>query len=430
MHLRRILLLASVTLAAGAAAASSESEDTLPECAVTCQSQLIADNSTSCASTDTTCLCGDATFQSNMTDCVSTSCTPKQTLLTTRLSNRQCGIAPHKGRPELDSATLVPLIFSTLLFANRIAAKFMGLGGGWGPDDYTIIVAYGLAVAIFGVNATMIHYGFGQNMWDITPLDNITIVLKYFFAFVILYKTQISLAKISVCLFLLRIFQSKLFRYGAYTIIGLNAAIGITWVFTDSLRCIPVHLSWDQWATGEQGTCVNFIAVTFVNAYVNIGVDTVMVLMPVYEVFKLNLSARKKAGVSVMFAMGLVLTGVAIARVIVFWFNRWNTNPTVQLQPIVHWSVIEVHIAVMCACLPTFRAMLVHIFPKVLGNSSDQSYYEQRNTPSKPPTFGSAQALSKSHINKTVSYSVDYGANKRPQRHSFVPLVEMDPHDH
>ena len=62
--------------------------------------------------------------------------------VTTRLSNRQCGIPPHKGRPELDSATLVPLIFSTLLFANRIAAKFMGLGGGWGPDDYTIIVAY------------------------------------------------------------------------------------------------------------------------------------------------------------------------------------------------------------------------------------------------------------------------------------------------
>ncbi|KAB8276930.1 hypothetical protein BDV30DRAFT_223916 [Aspergillus minisclerotigenes] len=374
MLLRRILVLASATLAAGAAAATTESEDTLPQCAVTCQSDLIANNSTSCASTDTSCLCGDTTFQSNMTDCVSTSCTPKQTLL--------------------------PLIFSTLLFANRIAAKFMGLGGGWGPDDYTIIVAY--------------------NMWDITPLDNITIVLKYFFAFVVMYKTQISLAKIS----------SKLFRYGAYTIIALNAAIGITWVFTDSFRCIPVHLAWDQWATGEPGKCVNFIAVTFVNAYVNIGVDTVMVLMPVYEVFKLNLSARKKAGVSVMFAMGLVLTGVAIARVIVFWFNRWNTNPTVQLQPIVHWSVIEVHIAVMCACLPTFRAMLVHVFPKVLGNSSDQSYYEQRNTPSKPPTFGSTQALSKSHINKTVSYSVDYGANKRPQRHSFVPLVELDPHDH
>ncbi|KAE8376655.1 hypothetical protein BDV26DRAFT_231244 [Aspergillus bertholletiae] len=427
MLLRRVLLLASVALVAGAA--STESEDTFPQCAVTCQSQVIADNSTSCATTDTSCLCADDTFQTDMTDCVSTSCTPKQALLTKRLNNRQCGIPPHKGRPKLDSGTLIPLIISTLLFGNRIAAKFMGLGGGWGADDYTIIVAYGLGVAIFGINITMIDYGFGQNLWDITPLDNITIVLKYFYAFTLLYKAQISLAKISVCLFLLRIFQSKMFRIGAFTIIALNAAIGITWLFTDSLRCIPVRLAWDQWATGEVGRCVNFIAVTFVNAYVNIAVDTVMVLMPVYEVFKLNLSARKKAGVSVMFAMGLVLTGVAIARVIVFWFNRWNTNPTVQLQPIVHWSVIEVQIAVMCACLPTFRAMLVHVFPKVLGNSSDKSYYAHRNTPSKPPTFGSTQPLSKSHINKTVSYSIDYTTNKRNQRHSFVPLVEMDPHE-
>ncbi|KAF7589722.1 hypothetical protein BBP40_003920 [Aspergillus hancockii] len=259
-------------------------------------------------------------------------------------------------------------------------------------------------------------------------MDNITIILKYFFGFVVMYKTQISLAKISVCLFLLRIFQSPLFRYTTYTIIGLNAAIAITWVLTDTLRCIPVHLAWDQWETKEQGRCVDFILVTFVNAFVNIGVDTIMVLMPVYEVLKLNLSSRKKLGVSVMFAMGLVLTAVAIIRVVVFWFNRWNTNPTVQLQPIVHWSTLEVQIAVICACLPTTRAMLVHLFPKMLGNTSDQSYYEQRNTPSARPTFASGQALNnKSHINKTVSYSVDYAANKRPQRSSFVQLVEMDP---
>jgi hypothetical protein len=132
------------------------------------------------------------------------------------------------------------------------------------------------------------------------------IYIQYFFGFVVMYKTQISLAKISVCLFLLRIFQSATFRYTTYTIIGLNAAIAVTWVLTDTLRCIPVHLAWDQWETKEQGTCVNFIMVTFVNAFVNIGVDTVMVLMPVYEVSKLNLSARKKLGVSVMFAMGLV----------------------------------------------------------------------------------------------------------------------------
>lgn len=163
-------------------------------------------------------------------------------------------------------------------------------------------------------------------MWDVIPMDNITDIYKVshcrcppvqmpstdhissqrFFAFVVLYKTQISLAKISVCLFLLRIFQTPAFRYTTYTIIGLNAAIGVTWVLVDSLRCKPVHLAWDGWSGETPGTCINFTSATFANAFVNIAVDTVMVLMPVYEITKLNLSGRKKLSVGVMFAMGLV----------------------------------------------------------------------------------------------------------------------------
>lgn len=56
----------------------------------------------------------------------------------------------------------------------------------------------------------------------------------------------------------------------------------------------------------DQGTCINFVASTFANGFVNIVVDTVMVIMPVYEVSRLNLSAQKKIGVAVMLGMGLV----------------------------------------------------------------------------------------------------------------------------
>ena len=59
-----------------------------------------------------------------------------------RLGSRQCNIPVHQGRPEIDAATLVPLILATILVLNRMAAKLMRLGGGWGWDDYTIIAAY------------------------------------------------------------------------------------------------------------------------------------------------------------------------------------------------------------------------------------------------------------------------------------------------
>lgn len=121
-----------------------------------------------------------------------------------------------------------------------------------------------------------------------------------------MYKIQISLAKISVCLFLLRIFQSRMFRTLAYTLIGINASIGITWALVDGLRCSPVHLAWDGWANEDPGTCIDFIDAILGNCLVNIIVDAIMVLMPVYEVSKLQLPLYKKLTVGLMFVMGSV----------------------------------------------------------------------------------------------------------------------------
>ncbi|KAE8381625.1 hypothetical protein BDV26DRAFT_278627 [Aspergillus bertholletiae] len=287
---------------------------------VTCEQTAQQHNASTCSSSDTACLCTDHLYHSTWERCVFVNCTVKESFTAKRLQSQQCNLPTHHGRPAADPALIIPLCLGTILFAIRMLSKYLRIG--------------------------VINHGFGKDIWNITPFSEITEIMKIFYVYVLVYKIQISLAKISVCLFLLRIFQSMAFRYTAYTIIGLNAAIAVTWVLVDGLRCAPVHLAWTGWAKEEQGTCINFIAATFANSFVNIAVDTIMVSMPVYEVMRLNLGARKKLGVGVMFAMGLVLTIVAILRVIVFWYNRWNKNPTVELQPINVWSVIECQIAV------------------------------------------------------------------------------------
>jgi hypothetical protein len=115
---------------------------------------------------------------------------------------------------------------------------------------------------------------------------------------------QISLAKISVCLFLLRIFQSQAFRYIAYTLIGINAAVGFTFALVDSLRCLPVHLTWLGWMDKYEGQCIDFDTAVLVHCLVNIIIDSVIVVMPVYEVSKLQLPLQKKISVGLMFMMG------------------------------------------------------------------------------------------------------------------------------
>lgn len=41
----------------------------------------------------------------------------------------------------------MPFVLATLLFVIRVAAKTMGLGGGWGGDDFTLIVSYVCSVS-------------------------------------------------------------------------------------------------------------------------------------------------------------------------------------------------------------------------------------------------------------------------------------------
>ncbi|KAE8152990.1 hypothetical protein BDV25DRAFT_137393 [Aspergillus avenaceus] len=388
-----------------------------PTSATACMKALFPSNDWN----STTYICAETSRQESVVNCVATNGTTKEQLMTQRMVQDECDITPRKGPPLVEGATLAPLLLTTIFFAIRITAKVFNLGGGWGMDDVTIIISWVMSIGLFVLNVYMIKYGFGKNIWDI-PFDDITHFYKYFQGFAALYKIQISLAKISVCLFLLRIFQSRMFRTISYTLIAINASVGITWALVDSLRCNPVHLAWDGWMNEYPGTCIDFIDAILANCLVNIIVDAIMVIMPVYEVSKLQLPLWKKFTVGLMFVMGSVLTVIAIIRVVVFWNNRWGQNQTAGIYPLIHWSVIESNVAVLCACLPASRALINHFFPGIFRGSTRRTY---ATGPSNWYTKGQSQGQSK--ISKSVSYTVQYSSSsRRDDQNSMVELVGVD----
>ncbi|KAJ5758301.1 uncharacterized protein N7511_006995 [Penicillium nucicola] len=386
---------------------------TFPSCALDCNKALFSECS---LTSNSTCFCESDTRPTALLNCAESKCTTKEYFTTKRLYEQKCDITPLKGPRIIQGETLTPLILATFFFAARLVAKSSGLAGGWGWDDYTIIVSFVLGIAIFVLNCYMIKFGFGQNIWDV-PFDDITKFYQTFQALAVMYKIQISLAKISVCLFMLRIFQSRTFRYMSYVLMGLNAATGITWACVDSFRCLPTRLTWTGWMNEEQGQCINFITSILINCLVNIFIDSILIVMPVYEVIKLQLPWKKKLTVALMFVVGSLLTVIAIIRVVVFWNNRWGINQTLGLYPLIHWSVIETQISILCACLPAFRALIGRWFPALLGGSRGRTY------PSNAAEY-IKQTDGNSNINKSVTYSVNYAA--RSDTNSEVELVDVD----
>lgn len=51
-------------------------------------------------------------------------------------------------------------------------------------------------------------------------------------------------------------------------------------------------------------------------------------------------------------------------------YNASIFNPTWDFVDIGIWSSVEIHVGIICICLPSLRLFLVHLFPKLLGTGS------------------------------------------------------------
>lgn len=121
-----------------------------------------------------------------------------------------------------------------------------------------------------------------------------------------LYIASLSLVKISICCFYLRIFPERRFRWIVYTIIFFCAAYAITFVLAITLQCKPINMAWKRWDGEHAGQCISMNSLGWSSAAFNIALDLIVITLPLPQVLKLVLSTRKKFHVMCMFSVGLL----------------------------------------------------------------------------------------------------------------------------
>lgn len=87
-----------------------------------------------------------------------------------------------------------------------------------------------------------------------------------------------------------------------------------------------------------------------------------------------------------------------------------------------YWSIVEVNIGVICACMPSIRVLITCFFPQVFGKSHDN----ENSLRVGPPVAGGrvTQNLS-GGIQHTTSYSIDYNSKGNGNTSKFVQLVDI-----
>lgn len=255
---------------------------------------------------------------------------------------------------------LITISFAFVIVILRCYTKFFLVKSpGW--DDYTCIIALIFAIARTAVDCVgRYDYGAGRHFWDIPP--------EYYNGYLTtiavdgyLYMVAITLAKVSLLVFLYRIFHvDKGFRITAWVTGAILGIWATTAVLLAIFACRPVKASWNLSLLMDPKTKCNPKAYNTENVYgfCNVITDFVLMVMPIPLVWNMQLGSQRKIGIVLVFATGAFICAVAIVRQYIAYNSGSGSDPSWGIIDIKIWMALEVNIAIIVACLPALTPLL------------------------------------------------------------------------
>lgn len=366
----------------------------IPTCAIGCIITGIP--SLPAVLADPASTCSNTTLQASLSSCIQGACNFTEQAEVATFTQKLCSGVPIESRSK--STTVVGLVFGPLaIFAVifRCYSRY-SITKKLEYDDLIIIAA---ALAISGLIVTDVKNcanGFGRHLWNINPAL-IAELLKVFWISEFLYIIAITLIKVSILLFYLRIFPSKSFwvidSIVMASVIAFGFAISLVVVF----QCKPVSGAWDRLIHSK---CVNINALAYATGSISITQDVVILILPIPQLVSLKMNIRKKLNLLFMFSLGIIACITSIVRlkyIVAFGDSR---DPTFDNAIPAIWSLVEVSIATICACLPAMRYLLARCLPMLFDiNSTKRSKSNARSNPLSNP-FSSATSGKRNQYDK------------------------------
>ncbi|KAK1983901.1 CFEM domain-containing protein [Colletotrichum cereale] len=343
-------------------AAADLSINGIPNCAINCIFQEIGRSH--CSITNQTCICHDETLAGYVQTCVQAKCTVKEMLVARNQTSAACG------EPSIQKDDIMhwfrALLFTlpTFFIIIRAANKFLKLSTcSW--DDLTILMAYAVLVSYLPASYIAERTGTGKDIWTLTP-DQITDYLIFFITFGILYISGLAFIKASILFFYLRIFPDETCRRILWCTQLFNLLVWISFTAASFASCQPLNFFWNGWMGEMEGKCFNLNAFAMAHGALNVALDVWMLILPASQVYNMRLEWKRKAGVMLMFGVGVFLTAVSAYRIKALMDFATSYNITADAFQSSLFSVIELNVGVFVACLPSTRQVWRVLSPKIL----------------------------------------------------------------
>ncbi|TDZ40328.1 Phospholipase A I [Colletotrichum trifolii] len=293
-----------------------------------------------------TCICPNIAVQSELSTCVQMSCPFGDQLTAAAIEGALCEAYPKASRRTEVRRTLIiscSLVFLTV--ALRLLTRMRYAGGLW-EDDHMTIFAAALLVALTAVYLHITSIGFGMHYWTI-PVGNGVVIRKMLYVGNLIYTVLQAAVKLSIVLFLRRIFPSETFRRIAQGIQVILLLHGTLFTIPFAVQCMPVQSIWDRTITDRR--CLNLQAVGYSGGGLAMAEDIAILLLPIPHVWQLKVSLQQRLAVIALFSVGSFACVTSAVRVKYLVEYSTTFDETWDHVDIVVWSFIEQSVAMLCA---------------------------------------------------------------------------------
>ncbi|RDW88506.1 hypothetical protein BP6252_00538 [Coleophoma cylindrospora] len=199
--------------------------------------------------------------------------------------------------------TLVSIVAVLRIFIRICVVHAAGL------DDYLMVLAAVFALILSSFFLVGASQGLGKHIWVIMDESGASFltatkhITQSLYAGYLAYTTAISLTKVSIAASYLRIFPAVRNAHLRRLVIATAALVVTMWfcsIFAIIFECRPVQAAWD-WDV-PNGNCINILGFFYVAASTNILTDLVLWVAPLSYFWRMNIRAREKALLCLLFS--------------------------------------------------------------------------------------------------------------------------------
>ena len=292
-------------------------------------------------------------------------------------------VVPNRG-PAVFALSAAMIACSSVFVFFRMASR-IGIVKKVMLDDYFIIFAWLLAFGISYSVCDAAHFGLGKHEVDVPPFRRGTLNrLQY--TFTALYNPALMTTKTSILVFFLTLSkQQRVFKWTIWATLFVVNGAGLALTLMNIFQCRPMSVTFVDIRPPES-RCIDIVTLYLSSAPVNIITDIVILLLPMPVLKAMHLPRKQKWILYVTFGFGIFVAVVDVVRISYLQdaaltkaednISRQGQGNAASQERIndfswyiaysFMWSVIEVNVGIMIACVPALKPLVSRFVPQLI----------------------------------------------------------------